>query len=501
LWLTGSQIYDTVIIDEIETMNMMWQGGLKNPGANKININFPRFKDIIRGASKVYVMDAFMCARTVNLLKEIDPVAKVVAIKNPEPAPKRTFVSVPDKNTWIAEICSQLKDGKNLFVFYPYKNSSKNHISMEQLAKTLSCGSGLDISDFIFYNADQSDEIKKTTRNVNAVWTQKRCIITNTSITVGVNFDSLYFDTVFAWNVNWVSARDFFQVLYRCRTIKTNNVYLFQQGGGSLNPWIHSDLQDPIYRNLLTGLKYEFNSCGSKEVFNYFSFRANIHFGGKISEASKQVKTEIDEIITKSECLFRWDKIEDIGYDKYEVALHQIINSFTTSIDTGLQVRKYIFKQLFHNSTPETTLADIWNQHRFRAVDGVHALIALGEVDSSETKIVKSIFGNSENLELPKHVKWDYDIQAVRECFETRVVGEQAKYNSQLISNILKAYFGMSVFVSTKERSHIEGQHGNQLTDYKMTEQFLTIKNELLKWIDRGEEKHELREFSFTDDY
>lgn len=505
LWLTGEQIYDTVVIDEIETLNMMWKGGQGTPGADKIEMNFPRFRDIIKSAKKVYLMDAFMNARTPQLLQEIDPKAKVLAIKNPEPPAPRYFIGVPDYKTWVAEIGSQLKAGKNIFVFYPYKNSSAHHISMLQLVQTLSLVSGLPESDFIHYNADQADNVKKTTQNVNEVWAKKKCVITNSCITVGVNFDAInHFDCVFSYYAKWVSQRDFFQVLYRCRKITTDNIYIFSEGGGRPSPWIHSNLADPIYRNMLNGLKYEFNSTGSNDVFKYFAWRANIQFKGKIEQSSQQVKQQVDEMIEKSECLFRWDRIKEISFTQYENSLSQIINSWTTSIDTGLQVRKYIFKHLFHENTPENVVADVWNAHRFQAVDGIHALIKNDTSFTPETKIIKSIFADNnavETFELPKHPKWDYNIDEVRESFETRIVGEQAQHNSQLVSNILKAYFGMSVLVPTKDRSHIEGQHGHKKTDYKMTDGFLTIKNELVRWLDRGEEKSQpLEGFAFSDD-
>jgi len=510
LWMTGDQMYDIVVIDEIETLSMMWQGNRGGPGANKIEMNFPRFRDIIKNAKKVYIMDAFINARTPQLLKDIDPKGRVIAIKNPEPPQPRYFIGVPDSKTWVAEIGAQLRAGKNLFIFYPFVDSSPKHISMDQLVQTLSIVSGLPETDFIHYHSKQPASVKKTTQNVNEVWATKRCVVTNTTITVGVNFDIEHFDSIYAYYANWVSQRDFTQVLFRCRTIRTNNIYIFREGGkGRSSPWIHSNLSDPIYRNMLAGLKYEFNSVGSvgsKDVFKYFAWRANIQFKGQIEESSKKVKDHVDEIIKKSECLFRWDRIDDISFLQYENKLSQIINSWTTSIDTGLQVRKYIFKRLFHDSTPEDVIAEVWNAHRFQAVDGIHALINADAEISPETRIVKSIFSDNnavETFELPKHPSWNYNIDEVRESFETRVVGEQAQHNSQLVSNILKAYFGMSVFVSTKDQSHLDGQHGHKKTDYKMTPGFLTIKNELLRWLDRGgeEKSSPLEGCAFTEDY
>ena len=501
LWLTGEQTYDIIVIDEIETMNMLWRGGQGMPGSKKININFMRFKDIIRNASKVYLMDAFMNSRTPKLLTDIDPKSKCVSIKNPELPEPRTFITVPDRKTWFAQVVERLKDGKNLFVFYPYKNKSDKNISMDQLQQTLIMATGLPESDFIYYNADASDKTKNTTRNVNDVWITKRCVITNQCITVGVNFDVLdHFDAVYAYYTKWVSIRDFYQVLYRCRKIKSNNIYLFREGGKKSSAWIHSDLQDSIYKNLLTALKHEYNSVGQNDVFKYFANKANIKFGGEVEKASKQVKQDVDDVIKRSECLFRWDRIEDISSElQFEDKLSQVINSYTTTIDTGLQVRKYLFRRLFHDATPSKVVADIWNSHRFQAVDGMHALMK-DEPASPETKIIKSIFTDNnavETYELPKHPQWNYNISEVRESFETRIVGEQAQHNSQLISNLLNTYFGMSVLVPTKVRSHIQGQHGNRQIDYQMTDAFLTIKNELVRWLDRGT----LEGFAFTDDY
>ena len=85
----------------------------------------------------------------------------------------------------------------------------------------------------------------------------------------------------------------------------------------------------------------------------------------------------------------------------------------------------------------------------------------------------------------------------MRQCFETRVVGEQARYNSQLISNILNTYFGMSVLIPTKEQSHIEGQNGFKKTNYKMIDGFFTIKNEFVRHLDRG--SNDENEYMFSD--
>jgi hypothetical protein len=263
LYKTHKAVYDTVVLDEIETLLMMWRGDL---GHLHFDMNWMRFKEIISTAKKVYVMDAFMGAKTTNFLK--GPFKIVTGHQAPD---ERNIITYNCKTTWSATIAEDLSKGKKLFVFYPYKSGNSKHFSMEKFVRVLMEASGLPESEFICYNSDSPDSIKKTLQNVNEVWASKSCIVCNTCITVGVNFDELHIDKIYAMWQPFVSQRDFFQNMYRCRKLRTNEIHLFtDKPRRTFNPWIHSDNKDDEYKGLLRDITLEENSKGSMDVFKLF---------------------------------------------------------------------------------------------------------------------------------------------------------------------------------------------------------------------------------------
>ena len=480
---TRDAVYDTVVIDEIETLIMMARGGEGCPGAQVINLNWIRFKDIIKNAKKVYVMDAFLNIRTQNLLQAIDPQPSKSIITPGVPI-KRTFVKYKGNSTWLYNLGEKLKAGENIFVFYPYKNANRTYPSMFQVVNILMKLANLPMEDFICYHADQPDSIKETTGDVHNTWKNKRCVICNTSISVGVNFDLKYFDCIFAHWARWVSHRDFFQNLYRCRYLKSNEIHLVITGNAFNSPFMHADLECPIYKQLLKEIKREENTKGSLDVFKYYATRCNIQTQVGVKQVDKTVRKLISNLINESECVFRWNRIKDISYQRMENNMEKIINNWTDSIDNVLEVRKYRFREHFHEETPDEVLESLWNSNKFSLIDGLFNVFSKN-IQIPETKIVYSIFeqNNAEDtLELPKHPIWDYNLKEIKRNFETRVINEESCYNSVLISNILSAYFKTPVFESTKERSHVENDHARKLTDFKMNDTFLTIKDQVKKY-------------------
>lgn len=492
---TGDQRYDTVVIDEIETLNMFWKGGMGCPGAQDININWIRFKDIIKGAKKVYLMDAFMCNRTKNLMTAIDN-QKSKVITSPSVAEKRMFIKYKNTQSWIHTLAEKLNKGENIFVFYPYKQENKKNPSMFQVVETLIQLTGLTKDDFIYYHADVGDETKKTTMDVNTIWSNKRCVITNPCITVGVNFDLNHFDCIFAFWAVWVSQRDFFQTLYRCRKLKSNEIHLVINGKTFDTPFWHADVRCPIYQALLKEISYEENMRGNKNVFKFYASKCNIHTQVGVKELNKTICDNVNQLIATTECVFKWNRIKLISFAQMEDQMNKIQNNWTTGIDDLLEVRKYKFKELFKDETPNEVLETIWNFNKFTAVECLFRLV--NKVFSfPDTKIIFSIFDkngtailneyndlilNEDTFTLPKHPVWDYKLNEIKLHFESRVDCEETKRNSALISNLLKAYFGFPVFESTHKKSQVEGENNRTLTDYTMNDDFLTLKNLVFRW-------------------
>jgi len=474
LYKTDKALYDTVVLDEIETLLMMWRGDI---GHLHFDINWMRFKEIIASAKKVYVMDAFMGVKTTNFLKSVPRV-----ITGFQPPDERRIITYGSRTNWLGTIAKDLAAGKKLFVFYPYKfGNTKNH-SMEKIARILIEASGLPESEFITYNSDSSDAVKGTLQKVNQVWSSKSCIICNTCITVGVNFDELHFDKVYAMWKSFVSQRDFFQNMYRCRTLKTNEVHLCM-GKPKLmnNPWMHSNNKDEEYKSLLCDIACEENSKGSLDVFKLFAEQSGFVFYGDGEDISRAVKNRIVAITKETKCIFLWSRIEKMTGDEYEAAKHAMINSYTSKIDTAVRVRKYDFIRMFEANTPDEVMAELWDSHKFRLFDAIRAQ-ELGGLKPADI-IIRNLFEQNKCYYfLPEDPKWEYSIEKVREVFETRCEGEVHRYSQGFMASVLEAYFGMRVWESTGFRKH-DGPR--KYTVYESNKKFKKYTNMFCRYISR----------------
>ena len=443
LYKTDKAVYDTVVLDEIETLLMMWRGDL---GHMHFDINWMKFKEVIAAAKKVYVMDAFMGAKTTNFLK--GPFKVINGFQRPD---ERRMIPYTCEPSWTATIAADLARGQKVFVFYPYKMGNTKYCSMEKFVKVLITASGVPENEFICYNSDSPDSIKKTLQDVNRVWASKSCIVCNTCITVGVNFDELHFDKIYAMWQPFVSQRDFFQNMYRCRKLRTNEVHLFtEKPRRTFNPWIHSDNKDQEYKSLIRDITLEENSKGSMDVFKLFAHQSGFVFHGCAEEVSVAIKERIMEIVKETDCIFKWGRIPMMTFEQYEQGKHAIINSYTSRIDTVAGVHKYDFAKMFRDGTPDAILEYLWDAHKFKLFDAIRSqeLEGLRPADI----IIRDLFEQNKcRYFLPEDPKWTYSLEKVRAVFDTRCGGEEHRYNQELMSSVLEAYFGMKVWVSTKE--------------------------------------------------
>jgi len=461
-----------VVLDEVETLLMMWKGDL---GHLHFDMNWMRFKEVLRSAKKVYVMDAFMGEKTTNFLKSLssgdEPLRIIMGREKPE---QRRLVTYSCRESWISQITSDLKAGRKLFVFYPFKVGDTKHYSMEKFVHILMQDSGLPASQFISYNSDSPDSVKKTLRKVNDVWSTKSCIVCNTCITVGVNFDELHFDRVYAMWKTFVSQRDFFQNMYRCRKLKTNEVHLYtEKPKRILNPWIHSDNSDPVYQGLLADISLEENSKGSMDVFKLFAKQSGFVFHGNGLEVSQAVRERILKLADATECIFRWCRISRMTPDEYEEAKQSIINSCTFKIDTVVKVHKYDFIKLFKSDTDDEIMGELWDTHKFRLFDAIRSQ-ECGGLRPADILIRDLFAQNNCKYFLPEDPKWTYTLANVRTVFNTKCGGEEHRCNQELMSHVLEAYFSFKVWSSgfKKVWKHDPTNHKRKYILYKTNPEF-----------------------------
>jgi len=120
----------------------------------------------------------------------------------------------------LNDAIEDIKNNKKVFVFYPYKNKrGDKYPSMQELALKIEEQTN---KKGVFYIAVSDDAVVKELIEVNKNWTKYDFIITNTKITVGVNFDQKYFDRVYLFIAGFNSTRDIIQVSRRCRTLNDN---------------------------------------------------------------------------------------------------------------------------------------------------------------------------------------------------------------------------------------------------------------------------------------
>ena len=72
------------------------------------------------------------------------------------------------------------------------------------------------------YNSKVADTDLEGLKNVNESWASLDFVITNTKITVGINYELSDFHQVFISVAGFSSSRDLIQVSYRCRNLIDN---------------------------------------------------------------------------------------------------------------------------------------------------------------------------------------------------------------------------------------------------------------------------------------
>lgn len=237
--------YDFVIIDEIEKMfggNAKTHPDEDDPKKDRLLQNWDKLKSVIHGAKKVIAMDAFTTQTTIEFFNNIKKDNCVVSnarahteildISTP-PSP-RFFKEYNTKYDLITTMCESIERGNKIFVFTPFPQGEDNPHSVTQLSAFL-CGKfGWTIGKEILIYWSKTVNEKKKLANCEPVWNnpEVRCILTNSCITVGVNFNIKdAFNEIYCFYHSLVGARDFIQALYRVRHPTSNVMHIYREKG------------------------------------------------------------------------------------------------------------------------------------------------------------------------------------------------------------------------------------------------------------------------------
>lgn len=212
--------YDCVVIDECESV----LNDLTSPIIKERKKCYDRFEKLLNSKYTLF-MDAFITKRTLGLAEYQESTynKKALYIKNNYIPYKFETIRLDGYKQLFNKVAHSLLNGKKCYVFNTKKNGSSTcPDGANNLYKTL-------IKKFpdkkiLLYTGDTTN--KKDLKEVNKVWDDVDCIITTSTITVGVNFTKKHFDELFCYATPLTcNQRDIIQGLFRARHINDNKFY------------------------------------------------------------------------------------------------------------------------------------------------------------------------------------------------------------------------------------------------------------------------------------
>ena len=342
--------YNVVIIDEIETLLNKW---FNNKTLDGVKYNcWENFVRIIRDADKVILLDAFTSKITIDFIRSIEYArCPPLIIERHIETSNRQIQFVNHYQKWTADIIADLNAGKKLFIFYPFKNGQpkKGIPSMEGfknmiVAETGKCGK--------YYHGEANQADTKDLYNVNESWKDLNFIITNTKITVGINYEGHDFDRVYMGIAGMNSARDILQVSYRCRNLNDEliKIAFIEKYNTNIDFKNDSILLEspecsfcPIYKDLVKNLLIERYTPLQESVL-YLCKMAHYTIIDSDDFIDSTLKDKFKQLVKDNNIIYEYASIEDIDdIQHYEPLLYA--NEATQM--QQIQVRKFYFNLLW----------------------------------------------------------------------------------------------------------------------------------------------------------
>lgn len=323
--------FDVIVIDEVESVLNSWVSVTHS----YLYKNWYVFNRVICNSKKVIMMDAFLSMKTFNYISNLnydkyceypDKINKnyiIISRKQKNPANDLILID-SNKNTieiWLKEISDAIKSGKNIYVFYPFCRNNKMYKSMEEVKEFIIKSTNINMEQIDAYHGNVDDIIKKKLNNVNENWIGKKCILTNTCITVGVNFDLKHFDSIYAVWADFIKPRDLIQSCYRIRTLNDKKIYLTKLPKSKERNSLFIDMrlieEDSCYKQLINDINIEERAKYNYSSFKYLCELANFVEKENIKiDLKENVKNEIDKLFESIDNVYDYFKIFDVFDDK-----------------------------------------------------------------------------------------------------------------------------------------------------------------------------------------
>ena len=374
--------YDIVVIDEIESVFNSFRSDKTHGAGRFYDTNYHRFEEIMINAKKVFLMDAYFHHRTIDYIKILEPQASINLIQSDDDKIDKVIHNHQSFYSWYNKIVDDINKNKKLYIFYPFKTGkgSVQKLSIDGLKQRLlhNCPN-LEYDKVLVYQGDMSDKAKKELEKVNDIWKEARVIITNSCITVGVNYEYDDFDKVYLSYADILNPRDVIQSSFRIRKTKEDIIEFYRFPN--------------LFKILATqkGIMYEptpINKPKLLENTDSFIFMRNFlleEYNAKGHETLKRFFKETGYIINNkwvggdsnpiqyksfdgegSLGIWEWANIKSISTEEKERKESKIFDN-TATIDDKLEVRKWYndiaFKDFSYDDEDKS-----WNKNNTDAI-------------------------------------------------------------------------------------------------------------------------------------
>jgi hypothetical protein len=356
-YLEDTSKYDVVVIDEIESVLNTWDSETHTKNIVK---NFKNFCDLLINSKKIILLDAFTTQKTINFLKSLNIHDNIIYGSSYKPE-KKTLIFNDDYESTIDKMAQELDDNKKLYVFHAYKSSTLKHYSIEELKSKLleKCDTKPRI---LVYHGDMDDSQKKSLYDVNIEWDKYDCILTTSSITVGVNYEGDKFDKVYLMVSGCVNnVRDVIQTSMRIRKTKEKNIEMFffdRMEKMTLKRPLYYQEKNLIYNQLIDDIFIEKQSSFI-EIFCRFCELTNYDYGDLLTKKEKVKINKFENELFESKILIPYEDLEIIYEDECK-DLERKVWAYESTMRDKFLIKKHYFDIKFWDLS-ETEKTFIWN--------------------------------------------------------------------------------------------------------------------------------------------
>ena len=421
--------YDLVICDEFCSL-------LSHFDYNKLQepeLLHHIFESIIKTSKQTYFLDGDISNREIKYLQtyynyDDKPLFNINNKKN------YNIIIEYDSEIYYENILNDLKNNKKIciasmssnFVLDIYNRFSDDYKCLIVYSKT-------------------DDEIKTKLENVEELFMKYDLVIYSPTITVGVDFNKNYFDKIYGYMCyGSVCPRVFFQMLFRVRQTKENDIMILTDNKINMKSWsnivpfeeirtsIYGDTNIDAYQYIRLWNKFEIMNANIA-FLNIFSYLC------KLKNYNYVVNNKVIKSYNKEKANYNVIEIynaKNIDNDEFNTLMKKIKQNDSTKLEK-LSVEKYIYADKFDLNLNKKTEKDFKKYYqKTHIIKGF--LLGFRENKNnnkvSNIKLKKKLPKKYENILGTYEEITTLDEKYYNNSFDKKILDTKHKYYSDLIN-------------------------------------------------------------------